>query len=79
MRPGTSVKALCADGIVRSARILRDADTYFTIPARVTVKGRTITGFVWSETGDDMLPRFTPDAWRSNADALPRWPEGGAQ
>lgn len=73
MTPGTHVKALCADGITRSVLILRDADTFYTVPARVSVKGRTVTGFVWYETGDETLLRFTPDRWRANASQLPDW------
>lgn len=74
MRPGQRVKVLCSDGIVRSALILRDADTFFSIPARVTVKGRTVTGFLWTMTTVDADGlRFSPDSWRANADALPRW------
>ena len=76
MRPGTRVKALCSDGIVRSALILRDADTFFSIPARVTVKGRTVTGHVYRVASYDDRPgllRFSAAAWLRNHDALPAW------
>lgn len=76
MRPGQRAKVLCSDGIVRSALILREADTFFTIPARVTVKGRSVTGhayYVASHEDRPELPRFSATSWLRNADALPRW------
>ena len=36
----------CSDGRRRVARITGTADTFFTIPAAVQVRGRTVTGFV---------------------------------
>ncbi len=66
-RPGNKVQALCADGRKRSALILRDADTFYTIPARVSVKGRTVTGFVWLSDG---ILTFTADSWRANGALL---------
>lgn len=47
--------AMCADGKVRTAHVRSywdgakwclHADTYFSIPARVRVRGKTVTGFV---------------------------------
>lgn len=37
---------LCPDGKRRLATVTGEADTFFSVPARVTVKGRTVTGFV---------------------------------
>lgn len=43
--------ALCADGKVRRLkRIAQTADTAFSVPASVTVKGKTVSGFVTTET-----------------------------
>ena len=72
MTLGDRIDALCSDGRVRRALILRDADTFFTTPARVKVCGRTITGFVWRDREGTV--GFTPDRWRANAHMLPRWP-----
>jgi hypothetical protein len=44
------VKALCEDGIVRTATITGEADSYWSAPARVSVKGRTITGHVFQDS-----------------------------
>lgn len=39
--------AMCADGIVRRLkRIAITADTFFSIPAAVSVRGRTVSGYV---------------------------------
>lgn len=44
-------RALCADGNVRAlARIAPAADTFFSVPASVQVRGRTVSGFVMVET-----------------------------
>lgn len=43
----TSGAAMCPDGKVRALkRIAITADTFFSIPAAVRVKGRTVSGFV---------------------------------
>lgn len=43
----TGGAALCPDGHVRTLkRIAITADTFFSIPAAVTVRGRTISGYV---------------------------------
>ena len=55
--------AICSDGIRRNVQITASPDTFYSIPGRVTVKGRTVTGFVTTyEPGeldppiDDPLP-----------------------
>jgi hypothetical protein len=57
-----SARVLCTDGVVRTVkRISPTADTCFSIPASVTVKGKTVSGYVTfetmggssAETGDD--------------------------
>lgn len=45
-------KCLCEDGIGRSAYCsAAGADTFYSIPARVSVRGRTVSGYV---TADDV-------------------------
>jgi len=39
-------KALCTDGKRRYAQITGVADTFFSIPAKVKVKERTVSGYV---------------------------------
>lgn len=46
--------AMCSDGIVRTLkRIAITADTYFSIPAAVSVRGKTVSGFVSVDTAND--------------------------
>lgn len=48
-----SGRALCSDGRVRAlARIAATADTFFSVPAAVKVKGKTVAGYVTVETQD---------------------------
>ena len=73
--------ALCSDGVVRRLkRIAETADTFFSVPASVTVKGRTVAGYVTVETrdgfstvtpADPALVRFVAYRYGKNADALP--------
>jgi hypothetical protein len=42
---------LCEDGKQRTAQCSnRGADTFFSIPARIKVKGKTVSGYVTRET-----------------------------
>jgi hypothetical protein len=84
---GTQYRALCADGIVRTATATAEPDTFFTVPARVSVRGRTVSGFVsaldadlWQWPGvtvPDPAPVYAFSAARygRNASALPEWPK----
>lgn len=78
-----SGKAECADGKVRSVHF-RDgiADTFFSVPASVQVRGRTVSGYVTVETvsgwgiptdDDPAIVRFISYTYGKNADALPEW------
>lgn len=42
---------LCPDGKRRSVKITGQADTYFSMPASVIYKGRTVTGFIMGIDG----------------------------
>jgi len=62
----TAATALCPDGKVRKVkRIATTGDTYFSIPASVTVKGKTIAGFLMVD-GDPTTVRFVPYTYRKN-------------
>jgi hypothetical protein len=41
--------ALCQDGVQRTAVCTADPDTFFSQPARVTVDGKTLSGFLSTE------------------------------
>ena len=77
---GARYRVVCADGIVRTATATAEADTWFSVPARVQVKGRTVAGYVSAVEWFDIMTaverpaaRYTFRAYqyRKNADALP--------
>jgi hypothetical protein len=45
-----TIKALCDDGVVRTATITGDADSVWSAPARVSIRGRTITGHIFQDS-----------------------------
>lgn len=74
-------RAMCSDGRVRALkRIAITADTFFSVPAAVTVAGRTVSGYVTVEcasgssvvTDDDpAVVKFVAVQYGRNHDALP--------
>ena len=67
-------RALCPDGKVRAFRG-GTADTFFSIPARVSARGTTVAGYVTVETvdgystptdDDPAIVRFIPYRYRKN-------------
>jgi len=65
-------KAICSDGVVRSVK-LGIADTFFTVPARCTIKGKTVSGYV-SDLPTDL--RLAPDAPENAGEILAFYPSG---
>jgi hypothetical protein len=73
-----AVDAVCGDGFVRRARICGEATTVWTLPARITIKGKTVTGHLTCDeeaTGNEERPFV--EVWRfhclgKNADIVPR-------
>ena len=46
-------RVMCSDGVVRpTVRISSTADTFFSVPCAVRVKGKTVAGFLTCETAD---------------------------
>jgi hypothetical protein len=60
---------LCPDGVRRTVRVTREPDTFFTHPGRVSVKGKTVTGFVTGmDRADDRKDMvFVPQGKNSEA------------
>ena len=50
--PYKATNVLCVDGVRRTCRTASEADTFFSLPASVQVKGKTITGFIMSKEID---------------------------
>lgn len=63
----------CADGKNRVARITGEPDTYFSVPARVHVGAKTVTGFVYVHSSGEY--RFTANRFGKNFDAIGPWGE----
>lgn len=69
-------RALCPDGKVRALkRIALCADTFFSVPAAVSYKGKTVAGFVTVTTregydtptdDDPAIVKFVPYTYRKN-------------
>ena len=75
-------RAICSDGVVRSVRFTDGIpDTFFSITARVSVRGKTVSGYVTTETaegwstgtdGDPTVVKFVANDYGRNAAMLPR-------
>lgn len=70
-------KAICADGVTRTARIrscwngrewAMHGDTFFSVPAFVKAHGKTVRGFV---TGTEEGLKFVAYTYRKNHTAIP--------
>lgn len=75
MVPGDRVTVLCVDGETRRAEIRQHPDTFFSQPAAVKVKGKTVSGYV---TPNDNHPHnhtypylFIAYSYGKNGDLLP--------
>ncbi len=74
-------RALCSDGIRRNIQITGAPDTFYSIPGRVTVKGKTVTGFVMTYEPDALDPpideslptdyKFIANSYGKNGAILP--------
>lgn len=64
-------KVLCSDGARRYARLTAEPDTFFSIPASVKVRGKTVSGFVWAADDGDI--HFTAYESGKNGHLLPMW------
>jgi hypothetical protein len=74
-------RALCSDGAVRRLhRIAITADTFFSVPAAVKVRGKTVSGFVTVETvqgfstadaADPAVVKFVAVSYGRNHGLLP--------
>lgn len=48
----TGHRLLCADGNIRAAELAQCADTYFSIPASVRIRGKRVSGYAASNEID---------------------------
>lgn len=76
-----SAAAMCSDGKVRRVkRIAQTADTFFSVPAAVQVRGKTVAGYITVETEqgysvdmphDPAIVKFCAVKYRRNWQMLP--------
>lgn len=67
-------RLLCADGVIRAAELAATSDTFFSVPARVRVRGVWVSGYY---TGEESSAGERVSAFRHHtchADKLPEWP-----
>lgn len=67
--PYKATDVLCSDGRYRTARTAGQADTFFSLPARVSVRGKTVSGFLHHNSAGVL--RFTAYSYRRNGHLLP--------
>ena len=65
----TRARALCDDGVVRQVRNIRTADTWFSVPCSVVVKGKTVAGYLTGGTlsGSEVATVDDPSVVRFHA------------
>lgn len=75
-------RLLCSDGKVRSvSRIAQTADTFFSIPAAIRIRGVNISGYATSDERDgERIYTFRQHTYEANAKrclevGLPNWPQ----
>ena len=42
-------RLLCSDGVIRAAELAETADTFFSVPASIRIKGKRVTGYYTGE------------------------------
>jgi len=74
-------RLLCSDGKIRAAELAETADTFFSVPARVRVNGKSVSGYMTVQTrdGSSVETGNNPNAYvfrhhTCHSDALPSWP-----
>lgn len=50
-----ATNVLCSDGKRRNVKITGQPDTFFSIPASVQVKGKTVTGFLYTQDDGELI------------------------
>jgi len=69
-------RLLCSDGQVRAATLASTPDTFFSVPASVRVKGKTVSGYMTvEEAGGGKLRAYVFRHHTAHRDKLPAWPD----
>jgi hypothetical protein len=48
----TGHRLLCADGVIRAAELAQTADTFFSIPASIRIRGKRVSGYATTDEVD---------------------------
>ena len=74
-------RVLCSDGQIRACQMAQTADTFFSIPASIRIAGKSISGYVTTESEYDFQEKkeycaysFRQHTNQKNQHNLPPWP-----
>ena len=67
---GRKYRALCQDGRYRTATATGEADTWFSLPARVKAKGQSVTGYITGDENSETGLGFRVYLYRKNFRAI---------
>lgn len=70
----TGHRLLCSDGQVRAASLASTADTFFSVPASVRVRGKTVSGYMTVEEAGEVRAYAFRHHTQHN-DRMPAWPD----
>jgi len=69
-QPFRATNVLCSDGKRRSAFRLRTPDTFFSMPASIKIKGKTVSGYL-TKSSDGTDVEFHSYLYGKNGHLLP--------
>lgn len=67
-------RLLCSDGTIRAARLAPTPDTFFSIPASINIRRKTVSGYATTEEHNGERIFCFRHLTKYN-DRLPAWPE----
>jgi len=74
-------RLLCSDGVIRAPhRLASNADTFFSVPAAMRIKGKYVTGYMTTEE-TKVAPYVRAYVFRQHTgegEMLPAWPSSFA-
>ena len=67
---------LCSDGVIRAAELAETADTFFSTPAKIRLKGKSVSGYMSVE--EESLAKTFGRVFvfrHHDGQPLPKWPD----
>lgn len=68
-------RLLCGDGKIRAAELAETADSFFSTPASVRVKGKRITGYMTCEESENGNRVYSFRSHDCHYGVIPKWPK----